>query len=65
MSIIGNKKSVISKGKKKLKVNYYCHCELNDIPKTVKELLNDGLSIKDIKQDQGMWKIKYFEIIPR
>ena len=59
----GNKKSVKYISKKKMKVSYHCHCEFNDIPKTVKEILDNGLSIKDIKQDQGLWKIKYFEII--
>ncbi len=60
----GTKESRVSKGDI-VKVTYYRHVELIDIPDAVKILLNCNLTINKIIFDpeNSLWKIIYFEYL--
>lgn len=50
---------------KKVKVTYHCHTELENIPREVKEIWRDDLTIDQITwdSDNGLWRIDYHEIV--
>lgn len=51
-----------------IKVNYYCHVTLDELPNDIRELKENGLTIDKITEDEtysGYWRIDYYEIIPK
>lgn len=46
-----------------LKVTYHAHVELDDIPKGIKQVLDNNLIVDTITYDSevALWEIKYFE----
>ena len=48
-----------------VKVKYHCHCKLDEIPNTVREINESGLLVDKITYDSyyNMWKVNYFENI--
>jgi len=48
-----------------VKVNYHCHCMLDEIPNTVREINECRLTVDKITyvDDLNMWRVNYFENI--
>jgi hypothetical protein len=60
----GTKDSATTNGNA-IKVNYHCHCTLDQIPETVREIASCKLLVDKITYDgdTNMWRVNYFENI--
>jgi len=60
----GTKEGIYTHNENSVKVNYHCHVNLDDIPKQVRELNDSMLQVDKITfdEDNGIWRIDYFEI---
>lgn len=63
----GTKEGTYTHNENTVKVKYYCHVVLEAIPNMVKELNADMLQVEKITfdEDNGLWRIDYFEIVEK